>query len=77
MMSKDQKIKAHKLEILLDENSFNRVQEIKKKAGLESDAKLLSNAVSLYEWYLGLEEQEKQLATIKKGKVQKEAIQFE
>lgn len=73
----DQKIKAHKLEVLLDENSFNRVQEIKKKADLDNDAKLLSNAVTLYEWYLGLEEQGKQLATIQNGKVQKETLQFE
>lgn len=74
-----EQIKARSLEIAFDEHSWRRVQEIKRKAGLEGkpDVLMLRNAMMLYEWFLSETASGGEIAIVRNGRVQKHQIKFD
>ena len=52
-MSEEKEIKnVTKVEVAFDEAAMERIEEMKKKAGVETSGHLFHNALVFYEWYL-------------------------
>jgi hypothetical protein len=79
-MSETEKTKVRSLEIAFDDASWRRIEELKRKAGLDGDKNgdllLMRNALMLYEWYMDQTAVGGEIGVVHKGRLTKHTLKF-